>query len=159
MKKIILSLIVIAGFLGFAFYYNKKQEPQVVNTTSSQSSEVINSTKTPTSAEGSASPTASQIKSTSGYKDGEYTGDAKDAIYGKIQVKLTIKNGKITDVVFLTYPNDVPHTREVSAMSLPILKQETIQAQTAKIDNVTGATQTTDGYIQSVQSALDKAKS
>lgn len=152
MKKIILSIIVIAGFLGFAFYYNKKNQP-IANTTS-QSVVTQAPTQTPVSSSGSPASTAKSL-----YKDGEFTGDVKDAIYGKIQVKLTITGGKITDVAFLQFPNDIAHTKEVSAMALPVLKQETIQAQNAKIDNVTGATQTTDGYIQTLQSALDKAKS
>lgn len=153
MKKIILSIVVIAGFLGFAFFYNKKSDTALVSTTS-QNNVTANPTDTPASSAGSPAASNSSI-----YKDGEFTGDVKDAIYGKIQVKITIANGKITDVAFLQFPNDLENTKKVSAMSLPILKQETIAAQNAKIDNVTGATQTTDGFKETLQSALDKAQS
>jgi len=145
MKKILLSLLVIVGFLGFSFFYDEKRLPQEINS---------NSNLNPTNNSTSNNVTNSNSLV---YKDGEYIGDLTDAIYGNIQIKLVIKNGKITDVIFLTFPNDLPHTREVSAMALPILRQETIQSQSANVDNVTGATQTTDGYIQSVKSALDKA--
>jgi uncharacterized protein with FMN-binding domain len=97
--------------------------------------------------------------STGLYKDGSYTGSAADAFYGTIQVKAVVSGGKITDVQFLQYPNAAGHTSEVSAMALPQLKQEAIAAQSANVNIVSGATQDTEAFQQSLASALTQAKS
>ncbi|HYM64911.1 MAG TPA: FMN-binding protein [Candidatus Sulfotelmatobacter sp.] len=105
-------------------------------------------------------PTLTQAPtSTGGLKNGTYIGDAIDVFYGNIQVSIVIVNGRISKVDFPQYPNDGGHTTEVSQMALPVLESETIQAQNANIDIVSGATQTSGGFIKSLQSAIDKAKS
>ncbi len=93
------------------------------------------------------------------YKDGQYTGDSADAYYGNIQVQVTISGGKIADVVFLDYPHDRRTSVEINSQAMPYLKQEAIAAQSANVDIVSGATDTSRAFIQSLQSALDKAKS
>jgi uncharacterized protein with FMN-binding domain len=93
----------------------------------------------------------------SSYKDGTYTGHSEDTAYGAVQIAIIISGGKITDVTFLRLPNDLGHSQEVSAFSAPLLKQETLRKQSAHIDFVSGATQTSEGYQQSLQSALDQA--
>ncbi len=92
-------------------------------------------------------------------KDGIYTGNVADAFYGNLQVQAAIQNGKITDITFLQFPNSPGHTSEVSTIALPQLKQEAITSQKAAVDIVSGATQTSEAFRQSLQSALDKAKS
>jgi uncharacterized protein with FMN-binding domain len=72
-------------------------------------------------------------------------------------VKLTVSSGKITDVSVLQYPNGNGRDQEINARALPVLIQETLKAQSASIDMVSGATVTSDGYLTSLQSALDKA--
>ena len=67
------------------------------------------------------------------------------------------RGGKITDVSVLQYPNGNPRDQEINDYALPILIQETLDAQSAKIDMVSGATVTSAGYLQSLQSALDQA--
>ena len=67
------------------------------------------------------------------------------------------RNGSITKVSVLQYPNGNGRDVEIDAYSLPILIQETIKSQSANIDMVSGATYTSTGYIQSLQSALDQA--
>jgi uncharacterized protein with FMN-binding domain len=74
-----------------------------------------------------------------------------------VQVQLTVASGKITNVSVVEYPNNNPRDQEINAQALPILVQETLSAQSAHIDMVSGATVTSDGYLQSLQSALDKA--
>jgi uncharacterized protein with FMN-binding domain len=96
--------------------------------------------------------------STGLYKNGSYTGSAADAFYGTIQVKAIVSGGKITDVQFLQYPNAPGHTSEVSAMALPQLKQEAIAAQSANVNIVSGATQDSEAFQQSLASALIQAK-
>lgn len=103
------------------------------------------------------SPTQSQQNS-SGYKDGAFTGGSEDAFYGNVQVEAVIQNGKIVDVQFLDYPQDRDTSVEINTAAMPILKSETIQAQNAKVDVVSGATQTSLAYVKSLQNALTQAK-
>jgi len=79
--------------------------------------------------------------------------------FGSVQVQVTLTNGKITKLVAVDYPNNDPQSSEISQYSIPVLTQEVLAAQGTKIDIVSGATYTSDAYAQSVQAALDKAKS
>jgi len=108
---------------------------------------------------GGASPTpaASSTPSSSGYKDGSYDGNTYSNQYGDVQVRVIIRGGKITDVQALTLPSDRSRSYEISQQAGPMLHDEAIQAQSAQIDTIGGATYTSDGYARSVQSALDKA--
>lgn len=92
------------------------------------------------------------------FKDGTYRGDSVDVGYGIVEVSAVISGGKITDVKFLQLPNDREHSIEVSNFSAPRLRTEAIQAQSANVDVVSGATSTSEGFNQSLQAALDKAK-
>jgi uncharacterized protein with FMN-binding domain len=85
------------------------------------------------------------------------TGDVADTRWGPVRVRLTVAGGRITKVSVVEYPNGNPRDQEINAQALPILVQETMQAQSADIDMVSGATVTSDGYLQSLQSALDEA--
>lgn len=84
------------------------------------------------------------------------TGSAVDTPYGPIEVRITVANGTITAVAAVEYPND-PHSAQINAYALPTLYRETIAADSANIDHVSGATYTSDGYVSSLQSALNKA--
>jgi uncharacterized protein with FMN-binding domain len=108
---------------------------------------------------GGASPTPgpSSTPSSSGYKDGSYDGNTYSNQYGDVQVRVIIKGGKITDVQPLTLPSDRSRSYEISQEAGPMLHDEAIQAQSAQIDTIGGATYTSDGYARSLQSALDKA--
>lgn len=112
---------------------------------------------TPTST-GSGSNTGTGTGA-SGYKDGTYTGSVADAVYGKLQVAVTISGGKITDITWPVYPNSPGHTSEVSASALPALKQEVIVSQSANVNVVSGATQDSQAFQESLAAALSQAKS
>jgi uncharacterized protein with FMN-binding domain len=86
-----------------------------------------------------------------------YTGAVAQTEWGPVQVKITVKAGKITKVDVVQYPNGNPRDAQINAYALPILVQDTIKAQSAKIDMISGATVTSGGYLQSLQSALDEA--
>jgi uncharacterized protein with FMN-binding domain len=110
----------------------------------------------------SASPGGGSSGSTSGSSgasSGTRTvdGDTVDTRYGPVQLRITLTGGKITAVSTLQLPNDNPRDSEISGFAVPQLTQETLTAQSSKIDTVSGATYTSDGYVQSLQSALDKA--
>ncbi len=85
------------------------------------------------------------------------TGSVVSNQYGQLQVKLTIKNGKITHVGFTTFTANDGHSVQIDQSSVPILINETIAAQSAHIQGVSGATYTTTAYEQSLQAAIDKA--
>jgi uncharacterized protein with FMN-binding domain len=92
------------------------------------------------------------------YKDGTYTGKVTDAYYGNIQVRATISNGKLANVVFLQYPNDRSTSIMINNQAMPYLKQEAIAAQSANVDIVSGATDSSQAFKQSLSSALTQAK-
>ena len=85
------------------------------------------------------------------------TGAVAQTRWGPVQVRLTLAEGKITAVDVVQYPDGNGRDREINADALPVLVQETISAQSADVDMVSGATVTSTGYVQSLQSALDQA--
>ncbi|MER7812221.1 FMN-binding protein [Streptomyces sp900116325] len=88
---------------------------------------------------------------------GTFTGDPIDTQYGTVQVAATLSKGKITSVKVLQAPDQNGRDQQLSSYALPRLTQEAIGAQSAHIDAVSGASYTSQGYIQSLQSALDQA--
>jgi uncharacterized protein with FMN-binding domain len=115
---------------------------------------------TPSGAGGTAtgappSPSASTSAGSSGTKT--VTGEAADTRYGPVQVQITVTNGTLSGVTAVEYPQNDPRDQEINAYAIPQLNSEALAAKSAKIDMVSGATYTSDGYINSLQSALDKA--
>jgi uncharacterized protein with FMN-binding domain len=86
------------------------------------------------------------------------TGSSAGTPYGPVQVRITLANGRLTDVTTLQHPNDRRRSVEINDEALPILRSEALKAQNSHIDEVSGATWTSDAYIRSLQSALDKAR-
>jgi uncharacterized protein with FMN-binding domain len=86
-----------------------------------------------------------------------YQGSVASTRWGDVQVSITVADGKITAVSVPVYPNGNGRDREINARALPVLTQETIAAQSAAIDTVSGATVTSNGYKESLQAALDAA--
>ena len=84
-------------------------------------------------------------------------GSVASTRWGDIQVTITVTDGKITAVDVPEYPTANGKDRQINASALPILTQETLSAQSANIDMVSGATVTSEGYVESLQSALDQA--
>jgi uncharacterized protein with FMN-binding domain len=115
--------------------------------TGSSSSSTSTSAAAPSSAAASASSTATKT----------ITGTAAQTRYGPVQVQITVQNGKVTNVSVVEYPSNNGRDQEINSNALPILVSETLKAQSAKIDMVSGATYTSNGYLTSLQSALDQA--
>jgi uncharacterized protein with FMN-binding domain len=103
-------------------------------------------------------PTATKTPQKGQYADGTYTGDTFDAFYGNIQVQVVISGGKLTDVRFLQYPSDRRTSIEINTQAMPMLRQEAIQAQSANVQVISGASDSSSAFIQSLGSALQKAK-
>lgn len=91
------------------------------------------------------------------YRDGEFTGDPAETLWGIIQVKAVIQDGRIADVQFLQMPFDRARSVEITDFAKPQLKSEAIKAQNAQVDLVTSATITSVGFRQTLASALAKA--
>jgi uncharacterized protein with FMN-binding domain len=100
---------------------------------------------------------ATATPSTTGYKDGTYDGGTYSNEFGDVQVRVIISGGRITDVKALTLPSDRQRSALISQEAGPMLHDEAVQAQSAQIDTIGGATYTSQSYAQSLQSALDKA--
>lgn len=180
MRKYVVSSIVIVSFIAYSFYqrvFGMPSTPVISTSKLSQSSPTITPTPTLMPADtptiiqsgktqtiptvtpiSTAAPTSAPVVAT-GYKDGTYTGDPADAFYGNIQVQITISGDKITNIQFLQAPNDRGESIQINQQADPILAQEAIQAQNANVDIVSGATDSSQAFIQSLQSALDQAKS
>jgi uncharacterized protein with FMN-binding domain len=107
------------------------------------------------SASASASATPTDTPTQSGTTR-TATGDAVDTRYGAAQVKVTITNGKITDVEALRLQGNDPQSVQISSAAEPQLRASALAKQTAAIDAVSGATITSASYEASLQSALDK---
>jgi len=150
----------IAVVLLFSFKTPALARPRTPAADVSQASPTPGSSPTP-----SASPTPSDpsapppTPSPAGptYKDGQYTGQDFQNQFGDTQVKVTVSGGRITEVQALQLPYDRQRSAEISQYAAPQLHDEVLQAQSAQIDSLSGATYTSDAYAQSVQSALDQA--
>lgn len=114
------------------------------------------STGSSTGSSGSAGSSSSASGSNSS-ASGTFTGDSVDTRWGPVQVQITVSSGKITAVQAVVYPTHNPRDVEINNQALPILADEAVKAQSSQIDAVSGATVTSDGYISSLQSAIDKA--
>jgi uncharacterized protein with FMN-binding domain len=100
---------------------------------------------------------ATKTSGSSPSKTTKVTGSVVDTQWGPVQLELTVQGSSITKVTVLEYPTGQSQDVQINDYALPILTQETITAQSAKIDMVSGATVTSTGYIESLQSALDRA--
>lgn len=143
---------MIVAFIVYSLHARNEQNGATVQAPTSLTPSANTNTSQQPVASSPAATAAAQ------YKDGTYTGDVADAYYGNIQVQVTVSGGKITDVQFLQYPNDRGTSIQINSQAMPYLKQEAIQAQSAQVDGVSGATDTSQAFIQSLGSALNQAK-
>ncbi len=115
-------------------------------------------TNAPSSAPSSAgAPLVRVAASTSGLNDGTYAGPVVDAYYGLMQIEAVVRNGRLTTIHVLRYPNDRRTSIYINRQALPMLRDEVIRAQSARVDIISGATLSSHAFIQSLGAALDKA--
>lgn len=108
---------------------------------------------------GSADSSSADSASESGaFKDGTYTGAVVATSKGDVQVQVTVADGKVTQVAAVKYPSDNPRSLGIAQQAIPQLSDEAVKAQSADIQMVSGATETSTGFIGSLQDALDQAK-
>ena len=168
MKKFMLSLAVLGIFLIYSAGI-RHQNPVLAKPSSLVASGSAPSSSTPTSGSSSTTPSGNTGSSTTAspppastssngkYKDGTYTGSVADAYYGNVQVSVTVSGGKISSVKFLQYPNTHSTSVAINQQAIPYLQQEAIQAQSANVQLISGATFTSQAFIQSLQAALSRA--
>jgi uncharacterized protein with FMN-binding domain len=102
-------------------------------------------------------PKASLAAGVGALADGTVDGPLIETRFGPVQVEITIANGKLTGVTALALPTDHPRSLAISEYAEPILRSEALQARSAQIDLVSGATYTSVAYARSLQAALDQA--
>ncbi|PFG18013.1 FMN-binding protein [Propionicimonas paludicola] len=147
MRKIVIGLASTVSALVLLFSYH-------TSTNSTAAKDTTTDTGGGTGSSGGTTPNAGSSGSSA---DGTYTGDAAATRYGDVQVQITVSGGKITAADAIQYPNSDRHDQQINAYAIPILNSEAVDAQSASIDAVSGATVTSDGYITSLQSAIDAA--
>jgi uncharacterized protein with FMN-binding domain len=152
------AVALVATALGVVLLFSFKTPAQARPRT--PAADVAQATPTPSaSPSGSSSPAATPTPTPSGptYKDGQFTGQDIQTRYGDVQVKITVSGGRITDIQPVLMPFDRQRSAEISQYAAPLLHDEVLQAQSAQIDSLSGATYTSDAYAQSLQAALDQA--
>jgi uncharacterized protein with FMN-binding domain len=161
-KRILLSLIgTIAGLVALLSFKTESHPLAATGglpsagTTPTTDSSSSGSSSSGSSSSGTSSASAAPTRTTTTARS--YTGSAITTRYGIVQVKVTVAGGKITNVSFVQLTAFDGRSQQINSEAAPTLLQETLAAQSAQIDTVSGATYTTDGYVQSLQGALDQA--
>lgn len=167
MKKIVYALMATVTGLVLLFSYRTSTVPESTSAfADAPSSGVATVPKTTASPSASASSGSSSTSSgsssaqtsSSGLTDGTFTGQVANTRFGPVQVQITVSGGAITDVQVPQYPSESGRDQQINSRALPVLVKETVQAQSAEVDMVSGATYTSTGYRTSLQSALDQAR-
>jgi uncharacterized protein with FMN-binding domain len=125
--------------------------PSPRSSSTPRSSPSPSSSSTPRS---SPTPQASSRRPAS--TSGTFTGDAIQTRWGIVQVRIEVRNGKITQATAIQYPQENRHDQEINSRAVPQLEQATV-SRNGQVDSVSGATVTSGGYQKSLQSALDQA--
>ena len=155
-RAVIGSALASAGVLIAGFQIGVAASSGTTTTSTSGTGTGTDSSGTSSGTSGRSSSSSSTTTSTSA-KDGTFTGTAIETRYGTMQVAVVISGGKITDVKVLQYTDREGRSAEISNRADPLLRTEVLQAQSANVSTIGGATYTSDGYLQSLQSALDQA--
>jgi uncharacterized protein with FMN-binding domain len=147
------SLVLLLG------YHTSLAGPMATSSPTSVRSGSFSASASAGTSSGSTSSGSAESGSTPSGSSGArtVTGSVAQTQWGPVEVELRVTSGKISKVDVLQYPNGNGRDEEINNHALPILTQETVDAQSADIDMVSGATVTSDGYVSSLQSALDKA--
>ena len=171
MKRLLILVVFLLSLsFGYDIYLRAGVSAEPVKKTiasGSQAASVPTATNTPPSPTSTPPPTDTpfplvlppSVPSSSGqYKDGTYTGSTADAYYGYIQVQAVIRGGRLTDVKFLQYPSDHSTSVFINTQAMPMLRSEALQAQSANVDIVSGASDSSVAFQKSLSSALAKAQ-
>lgn len=165
MKKFVIGLGVFGVFLAYSVWV-RHELPTLAKPASLAAAPNTSASNAPSSNAAASNNSAANSPSTGStmgqgmmgqYKNGTYTGSVEDAYYGNVQVSATISGGKIADVAFLQYPDTHDTSVMINQQAMPYLKQEALQTQNADVQIISGATFTSQAFIQSLASALKQA--
>jgi uncharacterized protein with FMN-binding domain len=146
MRRVILATVgTISGLILLLSFKTHPRKPLITPPVAAGSPNT-----TPTTGSAPTAPANGSVTRT-------ITGNAADTRYGPVQVKITVTNGQLSSVQAIEYPTDRARDIEINSVAIPELNQEAASAKSANIDMISGATYTSDGYIRSLQSALDQA--
>ena len=155
MRRVILAVTgTIAGLVALLSF--KSHAPSLSAAATSGTGAGSSSSSSSSSVPGEF-PTGSQAASLPAGETA-LTGQVADTVYGPVQVQLILRNTKIIKVAVLQQPTNTIHDIQIGEFAFPELISETLKAQSAKIDTVSGASYTSQGYIQSLQSAQDHGR-
>lgn len=154
-------LIVLGLTVGLKLYRSGPSLP--ASSTSTHQATPVPQTKstppsppTPTTSPSAAATTPPSVAATPPAGPVTVTGDVEQTPYGPVQVAVTVAGTTITDVKELQAPNDRGRSIAINSYAAPILRSEVLKSQSGHVDTVSGATYTSEGYLQSVQSAIDR---
>ena len=159
-RKLLLSFFVVFSFAVYVAYERLTGTAAAAASTPGAPAADANTLNSQPSASGAfatPAPAAKAAPAAAGYKDGTYQGQPIDAYYGLVQVQVSIQGGSIRAVQFMQYPNDRRTSVQINSIAMPYLQQEAIQAQSAYVNIISGATLTSEGFQMSLQSALQNA--
>ncbi|MBN8425135.1 FMN-binding protein [Microbacterium esteraromaticum] len=154
------ALATISGLVllfGYRTSHVVTAPAQALPASSSSSSSVPSDTSMPAS-DGTGSSSEAGASSSSALQDGTYTGDAASTRYGPVQVQISVSGGSIASVDVIDYPDSNHRDQQINSRAIPLLVSETTASQSSSIDLVSGATYTSRGYVESLQSAIDQAR-
>ena len=154
MRRIVVALMGTLSGLVMLFSYHTSTNSEAAVAVSIASGDTSSTGSSTTSVSPS---TSSGSSASSGSSSGTYTGTAVSTQWGTVQVRITVQNGKITKSEAVQYPTGNPKDEQINAYAVPQLNAEVVSKQSGSIDAVSGATVTSNGYLQSLQSAIDQA--
>ena len=147
MKRVVLAIVTTVTSLVLLLSF-KTHSPSAVATPTV----AVSGTNTDTTRSTGSTGTKTKTSTTK-----TYTGSAAQTRYGPVQVQITVKNGKVVSADAVVYPTNDPRDAQINSYAIPALNSEAASAGSASIDMISGATFTSEGYISSLQSALDQA--
>jgi uncharacterized protein with FMN-binding domain len=158
-KKLVASVVIVGSFVVYSLIHGRSNPAAALALVPHTATATFPATDTPAATAPAGATAATSPTATPGalYKDGTYTGSVADAQWGYVQVQAIIQGGKITDVKWLEYPADRSTSRYINSIADPQLTSEAIQAQSAQVDLITGATDSSYAFIQSLTDALSQA--
>ncbi len=139
MKKLLLSALTVVAFIAYAIFQRE-----------------TGGATGPLSGMGTSRPAVGGVSDTA-YENGTYVGDIANTSWGDIQVQVAIDNNRIASISAVLYPEDRPLSTKINRLAMPMLEQEAVRVQSAEVALVTGATVSSEGFIESLENALSRA--
>lgn len=146
MKRVVLAMVTTVTSLVLLLSFKTHSQSAVATPTVAVSGKTNNTT-----------PTTTAKPKTKASTTKTYTGDVAQTRYGPVQVQVTVKKGSVVSAKAVVYPMGQALDVQINSYAIPALNSEASSAGSASIDMISGATYTSQGYLSSLQSALDQA--